>query len=264
MDSHRKGEFTEATVIAELKRRSIPVSLPFGDNERYDMVLETPTGALVRVQVKTGWLTNGTIGFHTKTQHTNSTGNTYKKYQDDIDYFIVYCHDLESLYLISEDEFEDAITLRVEQPKIENRRIRWASDYEFDDRWPPDSAQQLVESSQRESISQVIDKLSAEGLPVAKPVDTNRYELIVEVNGDLKRMRVKSGWVYDGVIRYAHEGIPQDVGYLGIFVPELEKLYVVPRNEFKSSITLRVEEPERDDPRINWAEDYEFPNTALG
>lgn len=34
MDSHEKGDLTEAIIIAELKRRSIPVSLPFGDNER--------------------------------------------------------------------------------------------------------------------------------------------------------------------------------------------------------------------------------------
>ncbi|WP_394295066.1 group I intron-associated PD-(D/E)XK endonuclease [Halococcus thailandensis] len=31
MDSHRKGDLTEALVIAELKRREIPVSIPFGD-----------------------------------------------------------------------------------------------------------------------------------------------------------------------------------------------------------------------------------------
>jgi hypothetical protein len=92
MESHRKGDLTEAVVIAELKRRSIPVSLPFGDNERYDVVLETPTGALLRVQIKTGWLSEGKVEFHARSQHTNSTGNTYKSYNGEIDYFIVFSH----------------------------------------------------------------------------------------------------------------------------------------------------------------------------
>ena len=59
MESHRKGDLTEAILIAELTRRSIPVSLPFGDDERCDVVLETLTGALLRVQIKTGWLSDG-------------------------------------------------------------------------------------------------------------------------------------------------------------------------------------------------------------
>lgn len=137
MDSHEKGDLTEAIVIAELKRRSIPVSLPFGDNDRYDLVLETPEGGLLRMQVKTGWLSDGKIEFHARSQHTNSQGNVYKSYDGDINYFVVFSHDLETLYLIREDEFGGSISLRVDEPKIENRRINWASEFEFDRRWPP-------------------------------------------------------------------------------------------------------------------------------
>ncbi len=118
-------------------RREIPVSIPFGDNERYDMVLETPDGKLRRAQVKTGWLTNGTIQFHAKSQHTNSTGNVYK-YYDDVDDFLVYAHELETLYLVPEDAFERSISLRVEEPAQADASINWASAYRFDERWPPD------------------------------------------------------------------------------------------------------------------------------
>ena len=48
METHRKGDLTEAIVIAELTKREIPVSIPFGDNERYDIVVETPRGGLLR------------------------------------------------------------------------------------------------------------------------------------------------------------------------------------------------------------------------
>jgi len=42
METHRKGDPTEAVVIAELMKRSIPVSVPFGDNERYNIVTKLP------------------------------------------------------------------------------------------------------------------------------------------------------------------------------------------------------------------------------
>lgn len=137
MESHRKGELTEAIVVAELKRRHVPVSLPFGDNERYDAVIETPQGDLLKVQIKTGRLTEGKIEFHGKSQHTNSTGNVYKRYDGDVDYFIVYCDEIDSMYLIQESSFEESISLRIEEPKQVHKTINWAKDYEFDANWPP-------------------------------------------------------------------------------------------------------------------------------
>lgn len=137
MESHRKGDLTEAVVITELKRREIPVSVPFGDNERYDLVVETPSESFLRVQVKTGWLTDGVVQFHGKSQHTNASGNTYEQYDGDVDYFAVYCHELDQLYWMGEDEFETRATLRVEEPAVVQPAINWAADYEFDVRWPP-------------------------------------------------------------------------------------------------------------------------------
>lgn len=40
MLSKNKGELVEAVVLAELMKREIAVSLPFGDNQRYDMILD--------------------------------------------------------------------------------------------------------------------------------------------------------------------------------------------------------------------------------
>ncbi|MDX1745409.1 MAG: group I intron-associated PD-(D/E)XK endonuclease [Halobacteriales archaeon] len=260
MQSHRKGDLTEAIVIAELKRRSIPVSLPFGDNERYDLVIETPTGNLLRVQVKTGWVTDGKFEFHARSQHTNSTGNTYKTYDGDIDFFTVYCHELATLYLIQEDEFGSSISLRVEEPECRNRRINWADDFEFDARWPPEPEGEREPKSDRDTISRVIEILEIEDVSAAIPLGTTRYQLIIsESDGTLSRMRVKSGWFDDGRIRYQHEDIPKDIDYLAIFVPDTDTLYIVPRHAFDSSILLRVDEPKKPDNRINWAEDYEFP-----
>lgn len=260
MDTHRKGDFTEAIVIAELMRRSIPVSLPFGDNERYDLILETQNGELLRVQVKTGWLSNGKVEFHAKSQHTNSTGNIYKAYDGDIDYFLVYCHELEALYFIGEDEFEGSISLRVEEPKMENRRINWASEFEFDERWPPDEPDGNRPVSRREATKRATEILTAADVTVAEPNDMANFHLVIEEpTRTLSRLFVKSGWIYKGRIRYAHGPIPETVGYLAIYVPKPDDLYLVPRTRFDSSIVLRVDEPKKQDSRINWADEYRFP-----
>jgi hypothetical protein len=139
METHRKGDLTEAIVIAELTKRGVPVSIPFGDNERYDIVVEAPNGGLFRVQIKTGWLSDGTIRVKGHSQHTNSTGNTYKLYDSaDVDSFVAYCYELEAIYWVPEDEFASSIHLRIEEPKQMKPSINWAEEYEFDVNWPPE------------------------------------------------------------------------------------------------------------------------------
>lgn len=136
MEPHRKGDLTEAIVVAELKRRGVPVSRPVGDNERYDLVAESAE-RLWRLQVKPGNLSDGVVRFRGFSQHTNAEGNTYKPYDDDIDYFLVYCHELETVYLVPEELVGHKMQLRVEEPNQRDRRINWAEEYAFDDNWPP-------------------------------------------------------------------------------------------------------------------------------
>ncbi|QZP36690.1 group I intron-associated PD-(D/E)XK endonuclease [Halobaculum magnesiiphilum] len=139
MPSHRKGNYTESVVIAELQRRGIAVSRPIGDNERYDIVIESAEG-FRSVQIKTGPVLNGCVYVRGKSQHTNSTGHVYKSYGGEVDLFIVYCHDLETMYLVPGDRVGTAMHLRVEEPKQRDSSINWAEEYEFDERWPDDIA----------------------------------------------------------------------------------------------------------------------------
>ena len=89
MKSQYQGGLTEAVVLTELKRRQIPVSIPFGDNERYDFVIDSGDGTLHRSQVETGCLSDAVVDFHSKSQHTNSQGNLYNHYDGDLDHFLV-------------------------------------------------------------------------------------------------------------------------------------------------------------------------------
>lgn len=273
MDSHRKGDLTEALVIAELKQREIPVSVPFGDNERYDAVIETPDGALLKTQIKTGWLSDGVIEFHTTSQHTNSTGNVYKSYDGDIDVFLVYCYETERVYWVRESAFNNSIHLRVEKPKQVHDSINWAAEYELDNNWPPEddsSEQPSRHIGKHDTVSAVIEGLQRKETTVFSPVNQPSHRFIVSTQADeLYRIRAAAGTVVNGRIRFnsgrsatesncAREKRSDDVDFFFVYCGELDTVYVVPSSEFDIAISLRVEEPKQMKSNINWAEDYEF------
>ena len=52
MNSKHVGDTSEAQVIAALLKMGKNVLLPFGDNQRYDVVIEEK-GKFIRIQVKT-------------------------------------------------------------------------------------------------------------------------------------------------------------------------------------------------------------------
>src|ERR1700722_1161700 len=56
------GDRSEAIVLAELIQACYKVWIPFGEDQRYDLILDD-AGALSRVQVKTGRLRDGAILF---------------------------------------------------------------------------------------------------------------------------------------------------------------------------------------------------------
>jgi hypothetical protein len=53
---------TEAVILAHLIQRGDLIALPFGNNQRYDMVIDRG-GALLKAQCKTGRLRNGVVRF---------------------------------------------------------------------------------------------------------------------------------------------------------------------------------------------------------
>jgi len=71
------GEKTEAIIIAELIKKDYVVLLPFGDNQRYDLVIHH-NNEFIRVQCKTGRLRNGAIVFNTISIGVNTKGYKLK------------------------------------------------------------------------------------------------------------------------------------------------------------------------------------------
>lgn len=125
------GELSEIAVVLHLMRAGYDVARPFGDNARYDLVVDD--GArLVRVQVKTARLRAGTIQFATSSSQLHR-GRGRQHYRGACDLFAAYCPDLDKVYLVPVDGIGAvACSLRIEPPRNgQSAGVRWASDYEL-------------------------------------------------------------------------------------------------------------------------------------
>ena len=77
------------------------VSVPFGENTRYDLVIDDGR-RLARVQCKTGRLRAGAVRFPTCSTYAHHANPTQQRrdYLGQIDCFAVHCPDTERVYLI--------------------------------------------------------------------------------------------------------------------------------------------------------------------
>ena len=132
------GDETEARILHELIASGFSVSLPFGDNDSYDLVVDD-RGDLYRIQCKTAWTTrNGTMRFNTHSQTTREGEYYETTYLGEIDAFLVRYPANETLYWV---DVEDATRQKMEfrfTAAIDHPSINWAEDYEFTGEIPTD------------------------------------------------------------------------------------------------------------------------------
>jgi hypothetical protein len=131
-NSKSVGDETEAKALSTLVARDYSVSVPFGDNDKYDLVVDDGTD-LYKVQCKTGWSNKpDTFRFNTHTQTTKDGSYHEDTYQDSIDAFFVYYPGNGRFYWIDAgDATEQKMELRFES-EIDHPSINWAAEYEFD------------------------------------------------------------------------------------------------------------------------------------
>lgn len=110
------------------------MAIPFGDNQRYDLILEDGD-KLLKVQCKMGRLINGVISFMVSSNRrkTKEHGWGWVSYQGQIDLFGVYCPQVEASYLVPiEDVKNSSAYLRLEPPRNNQvKGIRWAATYQL-------------------------------------------------------------------------------------------------------------------------------------
>ena len=124
------GHRSEAAILFQLVRRGYRILLPFGVNQRYDLVLDSD-GQFLKVQCKTGRLRGGAIRFRAQSVQSNTGTTKTRHYLGEVDLFAVYCPDNDSVYMIPADDVPStAMYLRVDKPRNKQRkRVRWAEDY---------------------------------------------------------------------------------------------------------------------------------------
>jgi hypothetical protein len=132
-DAKRVGDVSEVAVIAAFTKLGFRVSVPFGENHRYDLIVDDGE-KLSRVQVKTGRVRNGVIIFNCCSTHGHRrTATKTRPYTGQIERLAMYCPDNEKVYVVPEPELcRSKIQLRLAPPRNNMvKTIRWASRYEL-------------------------------------------------------------------------------------------------------------------------------------
>jgi PD-(D/E)XK nuclease superfamily protein len=118
-----------------LRSEGYSVLLPFGENTRYDLVIDDGV-SLARVQCKTGRLRQGSVRFATCSTygHHANAAVVRRQYGGQIDYFAVHCPETGGVYLIPIQDVpvRSQAALRVEPTRNgQAKRIRPAASYEI-------------------------------------------------------------------------------------------------------------------------------------
>ncbi len=129
MNSKITGNKSTAKILSKLLDLGYKVSIPFGDDTRYDLIADTGK-KLLRIQCKTAWMQNGCVAFNHRSITTKNGREISVAYTtDDIDLLLIYSPELDKIYSVP---IGTSSTLRVKQPKSNQKKnIKWAKDYEF-------------------------------------------------------------------------------------------------------------------------------------
>jgi hypothetical protein len=125
------GERSEAIVMAEFLKAGYVVLMPFGDNQRYDLVIDID-GKFLRVQCKTARLikAGAVLNFPAYSSSVHRSGGTKKGYRDQADLFAVYSPDTGQVYILPVAEVgESDVALRLTPPRHRYPSVRYADNY---------------------------------------------------------------------------------------------------------------------------------------
>lgn len=133
MTTKQKGNLTELQCIASFIEQGCGVSIPYGDNSKYDFIADF-NGQLLRIQVKTSSSNdNGdTIKFSCRSTHVNCNGVKNIRYdKNEIDYFATYWNN--KCYIVPVGECSTQKTLRFVETQHRNQNpVNMAVDYEIE------------------------------------------------------------------------------------------------------------------------------------
>lgn len=137
MNTKSIGNIGEAVAIAEFAKRNIPISIPFGDNQKYDLIIEI-NNELKKVQVKTSEYIHykkEKIDFFISLVKSNTKGCETTSYKStDFDYFYLYCIENDMSFLVENVKStpKGSITIRLKKSNNgQSKNINMFYDFEF-------------------------------------------------------------------------------------------------------------------------------------
>jgi hypothetical protein len=133
------GERSEAVITYRLLEAGYNVLKPYGDNTRYDLVIEDADGRFWKVQCKTTWMSpdNNCIIFATASNESRIKDGRWgygrKSYRGEIHYFAAYSPHTDKVYLVPVDHVgtTNAYLRLVETENKQKKGVHWARDYEL-------------------------------------------------------------------------------------------------------------------------------------
>lgn len=136
MNNKDKGNIGEALALTEFIKYGITVSIPYGDNARYDLIADF-NGRLNKIQVKycnQKISENNSINCPCASSTNHTTNKHYTTYENDIDYFVFYLAEWDKLLLVPIEKIESkkSIVFRMDKPKNNQSNCNLVEDYTFD------------------------------------------------------------------------------------------------------------------------------------
>lgn len=124
MNSKRIGNIGEAKVLSKFVELGIPVYIPFGDNEKADLIAEF-NNKLNKIQVKTSqYIKNNKMWFSlaSSTRHRKNGFNYFYTYKD-IDYFACYNIERDKIYLLDINTLKNKTYITIRCNPTKNHQV---------------------------------------------------------------------------------------------------------------------------------------------
>lgn len=107
MDTKQIGNVAELSVALEARKRGYGVSFPFGDGQKYDLILDD-AGKLFKIQVKKAYKGKNSYACKVKKSNTNRKEVKYTKYSNtDFDFAVIWLEEIDDYYIIPAKVFND-------------------------------------------------------------------------------------------------------------------------------------------------------------
>ena len=123
MNSKDKGNIGESVFLAEMIKKGCIVSKPFGDNARYDFIVDV-NGKLLKFQVKycNCFSENNSILCPCASSANHTTNKKYSSYKNDVDYMAFYLAPYDKIAILSIKEIGNRKTISLRNTKAANNQ----------------------------------------------------------------------------------------------------------------------------------------------